>query len=92
VPCRGRLCPGEHDREQYRQRRPWLSVLITNDQEVVAVPLSRRGRPRGEGPSESLKIYFIGIDVIAGTKYNCADRRTRDQDPSRRTRRVMDGP
>jgi hypothetical protein len=27
----------------------WRSVLITNDQEVMAVPLSRRGRPRGVG-------------------------------------------
>jgi hypothetical protein len=49
VPTKGQLCPGEHDREQYRHVTSWRSVPITDNQEVVVVLLSRRGRPRGEG-------------------------------------------
>jgi hypothetical protein len=51
-----RLHSGEHDREQYRQRPPLAVGLGNKRSGSCGRALSRRGRTRGDGPSENGRI------------------------------------
>jgi hypothetical protein len=50
------------------------SILMTNDQGVVGASLSRRGRPRGEGPSENGRMCFRAVSGCSASQRTQATR------------------